>query len=249
MSLLQKSKILLTVAILLGFSAKPSLAATLTYDAANDFSATNNPNGVWRYGWESTLGSTFNLYNRTDNSADLNGLNAWIDPAIAFSRAPAVVHNGTSRPITSVNSVTLQPGQLGSHPGQSNQYSIIRWVAPQTGTYSIDTTFSGLDFVGPTTTDVHVLYNGTSLFNNFINGFGPSSAQSFATSQLIQAGDTVDFAVGFGQNGNFFQDTTGISATITGTAVPEPSSSLGILAFGAIGALSAVSRKKSKKAL
>ena len=34
------------------------------------------------------------------------------------------------------------------------------------GNYSISGNFSGHDFVGPTTTDVHVLVDGTSRFNN-----------------------------------------------------------------------------------
>lgn len=30
-------------------------------DVAADFSPTSNPNGVWRYGWSTTLGSPFIL--------------------------------------------------------------------------------------------------------------------------------------------------------------------------------------------
>ena len=39
------------------------------YDAVKDFSIQSNPNGVWSYGWESTLGSTLNLYTVTDTTS------------------------------------------------------------------------------------------------------------------------------------------------------------------------------------
>jgi hypothetical protein len=33
----------------------------MIFNAAADFSATKNPNGVWSYGWSPTLGGTFVL--------------------------------------------------------------------------------------------------------------------------------------------------------------------------------------------
>ena len=59
MSLLKKSKIMLMAAFILGMAAKPSFSAI--FNAASDFSPTNNPNDAWRYGWSSSLGSNFNL--------------------------------------------------------------------------------------------------------------------------------------------------------------------------------------------
>jgi hypothetical protein len=52
----------LPVAALLGLATLP--AAAQTYSAAADFSDTSssNVNGVWSYGYEATLGNTFNLY-------------------------------------------------------------------------------------------------------------------------------------------------------------------------------------------
>lgn len=48
-------------AFILSLTAKPSFSAI--FNVASDFSLTNNPNGAWRYGWSSSLGSSFNLYN------------------------------------------------------------------------------------------------------------------------------------------------------------------------------------------
>ncbi|WP_199249738.1 hypothetical protein [[Phormidium] sp. ETS-05] len=60
MALIEKFKIMLMAAFILGMTAKPSFSAV--FNAASDFSLTNNPNGAWRYGWSSSLGSNFNLY-------------------------------------------------------------------------------------------------------------------------------------------------------------------------------------------
>lgn len=45
------------VAVCLTFN----LCSATTYDAAADSSTTNNPNGVWSYGWSSMLTSTLNV--------------------------------------------------------------------------------------------------------------------------------------------------------------------------------------------
>ncbi|WP_199249740.1 hypothetical protein [[Phormidium] sp. ETS-05] len=106
--------------------------------------------------------------------------------------------------------------------------------------------FTGLDHVGQTTTDVHVLHNNSLLFSGLINGFGTASAKSFATTGKVQAGDTIDFVVGYGSNQNYGYDSTGLDVTISTTplkSVPEASSVLGILSFGAFGIASRLKRR------
>ena len=68
----------------------------------------------------------------------------------------------------------------------------------------------------PTTTDAHVLHNGASLFDGFVNRLyaGPY----FETTLAVQAGDTIDFVVGVGGNG-FISDSTALDAVITKAAV------------------------------
>jgi hypothetical protein len=72
---------------------------------------------------------------------------------------------------------------------------VIRFTAPDAGTFVLATSFTGIDFAGPTTTDVHVLLNGSSIFDGNVDGFGPGSGPSFTTTLTLHAGDTVDFAV------------------------------------------------------
>ena len=77
---------------------------------------------------------------------------------------------------------------------------------------------------------MHVWVNGsTTLADGYINKFG--DIVPFSGSVTLAAGGTVDFLVGYGLNGNFYGDSTGLSATIT--TVPEPSTWFG----GAMGVL------------
>lgn len=198
-----KNKILVSWAIvsLLVFTGNASASI---YDAASDFSATDNPNGVWSYGWSETLGSTLHLY--TDQSINPGGVDVWYGPGNTL-----VGHNGTG-----VASIAWPVDQLGFHPGQNNLYSVIRWTAPSTETFTITASYSTADNA---TTDVHVLNNGNSLFQGDINGFGSNALFSPITIAL-NAGDTIDFAVGWGTNGNINSDTTGMSATISSVPIP-----------------------------
>jgi PEP-CTERM motif len=246
MSRFQISKIFLMTSAILAFAASPSLA--LTFNANADFSIANNPNGAWSYGWSSTLGSNFNLFGGTDSICD-GKIDRWLLQPGSLLGLPSVQHNTTATTFNCIT-VTFPSNELTLHPGASGQYSIVRWVASTTGTYSLSTKFAGADFVGPTTTDVHVLRNGISIFNDLVNGVGAASAKSFATNLLVNAGDTIDFAVGFGNNQNYGFDTTSLAATISSetptppASVPEPASTLGLLALGAFGAGLLLKRKQ-----
>ena len=180
-------------------------------NAASDFSPTSNPNGLWSYGWTQTLGSTFIL--DTYHAVSSVGGDNWF-PSIS-SPAPVVGHNGTGHAISGAYSNILEPGQLGLHPGSDGADSVVRWTAPLTETVSLAASFTGVDFVGPTSTDVHVLKNNVPIYDGAVNGFGPSSAADFAQTLSVSAGDTIDFVVGYGADGSYSYDATGLDATIT----------------------------------
>jgi len=181
-------------------AANLCLAAPLTYDVAADFSATNNPNGVWSYGWSSTLTSAFNLYLNHGIFDDAIPVDVWAGSNFPYS--PNVSHNGTENPITHPT-IIWQPGQFSLHPGDSGEYSYARWTAPNAGTFDIDAMFTGID---RTTTDVHVLHNGISLFDGLVNGLDNTS--SFSTTVRVGRSDIIDFAVGYGVNQSHTSDTT-----------------------------------------
>ena len=180
------------------------------YDAAAQFSSTQNPNGVWSYGCTQSLGATFHLYTQQTPVIGLYNWTACGGPQTQLG------YNPTNESITSNPPGQTFPAQtVFFHPGPEGQNSVLRWTAPASGNYQVKAVFWGDDAVGPTTTDVHVLHNGLGIYSGEVTGFGPSSDQSFTSTFSVAAGDTIDFAVGYGTDGNYFYDLTGVSAVIT----------------------------------
>lgn len=205
-------------------------------DVAADFSPTSNPNGVWRYGWSTTLGSPFIL---SSSPAVREGLDTWRGN-LAPDGNPAAYHNGTDDVIVLGGSARYEPGQFGLHPGPDGEYGIVRYVAPLTGDVFIASMFASQDLAG-TTTDVHVLLNGASVFDDFVEGIAGTSTVSFSRGFSLNSGDTLDFAVGFGRNRSFSNDSTALAATIQAvTPTPEPAT----LLLCGTGALTLYSRRR-----
>jgi hypothetical protein len=198
-----------------------------TYDVAVDFSAVSNPNGPWSYGYSTNLGSPLTLYT---NMLNESGLNLWLYNIA--STDPNVHQNPTSNAI-SITSAQIPPGGFGLHPGPDGEYSVARLTVPQSGLYRVTGTFFGEDNGGgapgvSTTTDVHVLTNGVSVTDGEVTGFGPGTGPSFDILLQLNLGDYLDFAVGYGTDGNYGNDSTGLSAQIIGLTPPmilvQPSS-------------------------
>ena len=217
-------------------------AQAALYDAATDFSSTSNPNGVWSYGWSQTLGAAFNSDTDVQNLG--SGVVQWRgDQPPNADGNPSVFKNTTASQVT-IGTVTMPANSLAFHPGSAGQDSVVRFTAPTAGSYLVAATFAGLDYVGPTSTDVHVMVGGVSYFSSVVNGFGPGSATSLGSILVsLSASETVDFAVGnnggnVGQDANgptFYYDSTGLQATVT--AIPEPATMIAgtllLLPFGA----------------
>lgn len=212
--------------------------AATVYDVAKDFSPTSNPNGVWTYGYETTLGGSFTVY---DAEAVNGGRTFWTGSNFAFGGPPADFANLGNTDITS-GTAPLAAHSAAFHPGPNGEFSIYRFTAPTDGTYSLATTFTGLDTYG-TTTDVHVLYGSTQLFGGNINGY--NDIATYSDVLTLAAGDTIDFAVGDGTDGSYYYDSTGIAATLTPAAVPLPSSAL-LMLTGVMGIGVAVGKRGRK---
>jgi hypothetical protein len=88
--------------------------------------------------------------------------------------------------------------------------------------YKISAQFEGVHVWS--TTDVHVLHNGTSLFDADIDGYGgdpafrkvqgASPTAAYSSQIEMKASDTVTFAVGYGKNKTNSGDTTGLFARV-----------------------------------
>jgi hypothetical protein len=210
--------VLLTPHAIQAQTASPAPASTqVQYDAVKDFSITANPNGVWTYGWTSSLGSPLTPYAVTDTSS-FPGTSFWFVVGNGGNGiTPCVAHNDTGVRICA-SDWCLPPNDLLLHPGPNGEYSVVRWTAPSSETIVIHGIFEGLVPLvpdGPTSTDVHVLHNSSrSLLRGPINSYRQPLA--FGGILLrVAAGDTIDFAVGFGSDGNYNADSTGIRFVIT----------------------------------
>src|SRR5712692_6647145 len=177
----------------------PTPVSNLQFSAAGSFSNTSNPNGVWSYGFTTTLGGGFTLYT-ISGTTFLSGEVGWFGPIPGAPNAPGY-------PLVVATPVGT-PELLDMGPGPGGEYTVVRWTAASKGVWGVVGRFQGL---GRTSSDVHVLSNGTSLFDAAL--FGSDSAQ-FALTMRTQPGDTIDFAVGFGPDRNFDFDSTGLEAVI-----------------------------------
>lgn len=216
-----------------------SAHAGASWDATADFDASNNPSasGAWSYGWMSTLGGTFMLF--TNPQHPLVSFYTWNSSVYDPQAMPTV---GKSIEGAAWYTVLIEPNTLHAHPGPSGEYAVLRFTSPTAGSFNVSASFFGQDDVGPTSSDVHVRTHSGDLFSDSISGFGPSSLKSWSSILNLAAGQTVDFAVGYGSNRSYFYDSTGMTARVT--AVPEPTT-VAMMITGLAGI--AVRRRREKQ--
>ncbi|MBB5020475.1 YD repeat-containing protein, partial [Chitinivorax tropicus] len=172
------------------------------FDPALAFSRTQNPNGQWQYGFAGKLGD-FTRFEKPEHNGQ--GFDLWRQTTTTH---PFIAHNSSDQRIT-WSSSWLDAKQMSFHPGATDKdrFAILRFVVPSKGTYSLNVQFFANDQSG-TTSDAYVLLNGKQLFGSDVTrGLNP------ITDQIIELneGDTLDFAVGVGPNGNYNNDLTGIA--------------------------------------
>jgi hypothetical protein len=203
-------------------------AVTRCDNLEQDFWTTSaNPNGVWSYGWSPTLGSAFNLYTvfsaaETDVAAGAASMVGWstvganpTPPLVDVNPNRVAVHAGVSASAPDGTTI-IPPGATDIHPGPQGQYSIARWTAPRSGTFTIEFSFygeSGYGGCSPTTTDVHVQHNGADIASGLLNLDGAGNGYAASPMVVVAAGDTIDFAVGYG-NGSYVCDSTEVGALV-----------------------------------
>lgn len=208
-----------------------SVQAAVIADFAADFSSSSNPTGLWTYGSVTTLGSAPTVATLVTNYGPGSEVNAWSPFSTSW---PTIGLNTSVSPVSfgAGNSITLASGQGILHPGPTGAFANVRYTASATFTGMLDVAFSGVSSAG-TTTDAHILLNGVSLLSGNVNGFG--ATQAYHATVSLAPGDVLDFAVGWGTNLDFNDDSTGFVATIS--TVPEPGATclvaLGLAGFAA----------------
>ena len=217
--------------VAVAFSCRPVSAQT--YDISTDFDTNSNPStingGTFSYGFETSLGTGFTLFTLQGGSTPT--IKGWTG-----SGGFPLVEKNTSNSPQSFADFTLQPGQMVLHPSSNGSYAIVRFTTPTSGNYSLNTLFTALSTGG---TDVHVLRNNLAIFDSSVLSTG--ATQSYNPASLsLPAGSTLDFAVGFGQDGSFISDSTAVAGTITkinqAPSTPEPGSLALLMVSGLTGA-------------
>src|SRR6516225_5361810 len=108
------------------------------------------------------------------------------------------------------------PGRLPPWP--DGEYSDYRFTAPGAGTYALSSIFTGIDRHGSAAKDIHVLYNGTELYDDLLPG-GYGSTKTYHATLTLAKGDHVDFVLGYGL-GPWYYDSTALRARLTVVAAP-----------------------------
>jgi hypothetical protein len=221
----------LTATIVLVFAQLAQ--APTTFDLSADFSFLDNPNKVWQCGYSATNSLAPDQFRvdtqseRVDMQCDSTGSIGFWHPAANHGPGPGyypyVAYNTTKQSQVGCKGWAVRAGEVAMEASNSGQYSLVRFVAPVAGTYTVGAQFAGIHY-GLSTTDVHVLHNGTSLFDADIDGYGGDPAfhmvqganptANFLGQVELKANDTVTFAVGYGKNKTNSGDTTGLFAQV-----------------------------------
>jgi len=178
------------------------------YDANAAFVPNSpNPNGVWTYGYTSTLGGSFSNFVeyvtssfgytwRTNISSGTPGFNYFTSPGFG-----------------------ALAGETTLHGGPNGEFAIVRFTVSATALYQLTASWRGPGDSG--NTDLYLLHNS--------NGASPLASTPSTTvtgnfiipSIALNAGDTIDLALGTGGDG-FSSDNTPVNLVIT--PIPEPGS-------------------------
>jgi len=218
---------------------QPPPPPTADHDLSRDFAIeAGNPNGVWSYGWQGTLGGVLNLFTFSKISHDPAGtpVEVWEKPI----SVPSVQHNN------STNTVVVDGGQGNFPPettwfypgveGYPENFGVIRFTVPagRGGRYDLAT--SVRPAYSPSLqgdTDFHVLKNGVELFGRALNG---SATAGYTNAIELAAGETIDFVIGRGADNSFVWSGLKIAATLdlvstTARLIPPTSVSGGGFTF------------------
>lgn len=188
-------------------------AGATVWELANDFSATNNPNGAWSYGYidmiEGTPAGAFHLCTdpiATTSTAGWQG---------GDSIAGGSIWQNTGS--VSISGVMPQGVAItcSAYTDLQEKTSTVRWTAPADGTISLlgsfDTGSYGEGYRG-------VFHNGTAIWR-----VSYSAGTFDFPSIAVAAGDTIDFVV--------WQGSMGDDVPITAKVTQVPAGSPGSLAW------------------
>ena len=184
----------------------PVVSQGEVWNLANDFSATQNPNGAWSFGWRETPEQPLTLY--VDNWDHYCDLDPWMYFIAYF--CPQVQHNPHDYPVV-CTTITLDPHKVMFHPGPAQQ-SVVRWTSPGNQDVALAAHFVSIDTGSKI---VHVYHNGSVLFSVTLEDLGETA--DYVTTITCQMGDVIDCAI---DPISFYYDSTQIDFVLETTEPP-----------------------------
>lgn len=198
----------------LGRAVAQGSVQTVTGDATADFSVTSNgPENLWQYGYTGLNGTGFTAYTQHDVNINGGAIAGW-----EYQNQDAVVRNVTSNDQHYNSSTVQHPDELGLFPGTDGDRAVLRWRAPYTGNYQVTSSFRSMDTQGSEVSIVRNSDEAAPLLDAQVN---PSTSASYAHELSFNAGETLDFRLGKGNDG-YGYDGTGFKVAITPLAPPPP---------------------------
>jgi len=188
----------LAAIVIPGLFSLTASAAPL-YDATTEFSAQNNPNGVWSYGLLESDFTQFTLFETANPNGD-----GWLDSG----RNMAIWRNDRGHVENNVPT-----GWLSMSPGENGEVPVLRWTAPEgvSGRISVDGEFLAGDSGDETAL---IFAGGVYDPENILWESGDAGA--FHLTLDMAPGDILNFAI----HGEYFYGNTPLSVTVE--SVPEP---------------------------
>ncbi len=211
-----------------------------SWNLADDYSTANTAGSAWTFGWESSVGGTFTQYDYSYTNGN-NSLQ-WVDSSISSEYSIPTIWKNTSIGGSTIDGVAY--GQVSLHPGESGQFSVVKWTAISAGTYTVSYSFGEGDGGWMS---YYIVVDGV-VYQYWVDD---SSTESGTMTLTLAAGGTIEFIVGANINDGYYflYGNTPLTVTVTGSdtnadAVPEPSAML-LLGFGlaSLGAARKIFRK------
>ena len=211
------------------WAAGRDLAANEKPDGAAEGNATNQKVAQWSYGYRTAVaGQAFVAFTPQEhiNAFESEEVEGFSIPAngllVAANTGSAdVLLSGESQPAQ-----PLLPAQMLLHPGSDGRFPVVRWTAPEAGTYNIAARWRDLDASSGNGASAHVVENGNEIAGRpapFGASAQPGGFTGFAwknggaaslppQSRILNAGDTVDFVLT--SNGDNAADLTAFTAVV-----------------------------------
>lgn len=179
-----------------------------TWSLYDDFSATENPNGAWAFGWRMGASGPFNLY--TDNSPlDLCIPDPDFHPwSFNWNPISLIVAQNAGASAYECNGCTYPPHTVYYHPGPDGQQGIVRWTAPDNMEVHYTAHFLAVDTGWSI---VRVYFGNTELWSATLY-YGDTADYSFTTD--CATGDRIDTAI---DAITFYDDSVVLDVTIATT--------------------------------